>query len=86
MSDPTELPPLGGQTELLLVHVLSGLQVTVPALDVSVTLSDDAGMPTAYADIVVASCPTVIAQPLVAQPAPRVAAERDAAFTACARL
>ena len=86
MSDPAALPPAGGHTVLLLVHVLKGLQVTFPALEVSVTFNADAGMPPANPAMVVAICPTVIAQPAPAQPAPRVAAARDATFTACARL
>jgi len=47
MSDPTVLPPAGGHTVALPVHVLKGLQVTLPALEVNVTSSADAGIPTA---------------------------------------
>lgn len=47
MSDPTELPPAGGHTVLLLLQLLKGLQVTLPALEVKVTFSEDEGMPTA---------------------------------------
>jgi hypothetical protein len=86
MSDPTALPPVGGHTVPLPVHVLKGLQVTLPVFEVNVTLSADAGIPTAYPEIVVAICPTVIAQPAPAQPTPRVATARDATLTACARL
>jgi hypothetical protein len=86
MSDPAVLPPAGGHTVLLPVHVLKGLQVTLPALEVNVTFRADAGIPMAYPEMVVATWPTVIAQPVPAQPAPRVAAARDAALTACVRL
>jgi hypothetical protein len=47
MSDPAVLPPAGGHTVALLVHALRGLQVTLPALEVSVTLRADAGIPMA---------------------------------------
>ncbi len=86
ISDPAVLPPAGGQTVLLPLHALNGLQVTLPALEVKVTFRADAGIPKAYAEMVVAIWLTVIAQPAPAHPAPRVAALRDAAFTACARL
>lgn len=86
MSEPALLPPAGGHTVLLLVQVLNGLQVTSPALDFRVTFNDDAGIPTANPDMVEAIWPTVMAQPVPAQPAPRVATIRDAAFTASARL
>ncbi|MGA3041428.1 MAG: hypothetical protein ABSF54_11645 [Bryobacteraceae bacterium] len=85
MSDPTALPPAGGHTVLLLVHELKGLQVTLPALDVNVTLRAEAGIP-ANPEMVVVIWPTVIAQPVPAHPAPWVAAARVAALTACARL
>ena len=86
MADPAVLPPAGGQTVLLLVQLLNGLHVTVPALDVSETSSDEAGMPTAKPEIVVAIWPTVMAHPLLAQPAPRVDTCRAATFTASARV
>lgn len=86
MSDPAALPPAGGHTVLLPAHVLKGLQVKLPALEVNVTLRADAGIPTANPEMVVAIWLTVIAQPVPAQPAPRVAADRDAALTAWARL
>src|SRR5579862_879306 len=85
ISEPAELPPAGGQTVLLPVQELRGLQLTLPALEVKVTLSEDGGMPTAYAAMVVAIWPTVMEHP-PAQPAPRVAAMREAPLTACARL
>jgi hypothetical protein len=86
MSDPTALPPAGGHTALLPVQALNGLQVTAPAPEVNVTLRADGGIPRAYAEMVLAIWPTVMAQPLPAQPCPRVDADLDAALTACARL
>ena len=47
ISEPTVLPPAGGHAEAFPVQVLKGLHVTLPALEVNVTLSEDAGMPSA---------------------------------------
>lgn len=47
MSVPAVLPATDGHTVLLPMQVLRGLQVTLPAPEVSVTLRADAGMPTA---------------------------------------
>lgn len=86
MGEPTVLPPDGGQLVVLVKQVLNGLQLTLPAFEVKVTLSDEAGMPIAYPEMLVASVPMVVAQPLPAQSTPRVEADRQATFTAWARL